>query len=125
MKKIVSIIAAVLVIGAIFFGYKYYENTYKSVNAYAIVPEKVPAKVQTKDDSGKVVTGYHSYNYTFNFVTESGKKKTIEYELSGRKVQPFTPGATVKAEISNTRINKGPNYVNDRDVPSKVMNQLK
>lgn len=125
MKKFVSIIGAILVIGVIFFGYKYYENTYKSVDAYAVVPQKVPARVQTKDSSGKVVTGDHSYNYTFNFITESGNKKTIEYELSGRKVQPFTPGATVKAEISNTRISKGPNYVNEKDIPSKVLNQLK
>jgi uncharacterized protein YxeA len=125
MKRIVSIIALAFVLIVAFMGFRYYQNTYQSVDAYAVVPKQVPAKVQTKDASEKVVTGSHSYNYTFHFVTASGKKQTMEYELSGPKVKPFKPGATVKAEISKSRITKGPNYINQEKIPAKAWNQLK
>lgn len=124
MKRALSIIAIVFVFIAIFLGFRYYQDTYQSSEAYTMIPEKVPPKVQTKDDSGKVIVGSYSYNYKFKFVTKSGKEQTMKYELNGENVKPFKPGAYTKAEISKTRINKGPNYVNKNEVPSKALEKL-
>jgi uncharacterized protein (TIGR01655 family) len=125
MKKILSIIVVAFVMLAIFLGFKYYQDTYQSVEAYTVIPEKVPAKVQTTDDSGKVIVGSYSYKYTFKFVKKSGEKQTMRYELSGENVKPFKPGAYAKADISKNRITKGPNYVNKNDIPKKALEQLK
>ncbi|MEO4706485.1 hypothetical protein ABHW52_02275 [Pediococcus pentosaceus] len=43
MKRALSIIAIVFVFIAIFLGFRYYQDTYQSTEAYTMIPEKVPA----------------------------------------------------------------------------------
>ena len=80
---------------------------------------KFPLK-QATDDDGKAITGEHAYDYKFKFVLKNGEKRTLDYELSGEKVKPFTPNAVIKAEISKKRAIKGPNEISKDKVPNKV-----
>lgn len=108
-----------------YFGFKYYQDTYTTEVAYAIVPEQVPEKVPTKDSAGKVQDGLYSYHYSLQFVTEDGGKvETREYELSSENPEPFTPNAYVTAEVSKNRIVNGPNGVSESDIPEKVLQKL-
>ncbi|AOW73957.1 YxeA family protein [Pediococcus acidilactici] len=115
--RILAILVAAVVI---IFGWKYYEDTYQAKTAYAVVPAEVPVKKQATDDDGKAITGEHAYDYKFKFVLKNGEKRTLDYELSGEKVKPFTPNAVIKAEISKKRVIKGPNEISKDKVPNKV-----
>ncbi|MCE5961215.1 YxeA family protein [Pediococcus pentosaceus] len=124
MKKIIWFIVAIVIIVAALAGWKAYSESYQGRTAYTVVPEKVPAKVATVDDSGKKVTDSYSYKYKFNFVLKNGQKKSMKYELIGTDPKPFTPGQLIKAEISKKRIIEGPNSVNRKDIPQKVRTEL-
>lgn len=47
-----------------YFGYKYYNSTYKIVTTYVLTP----AEVVTKDALGNEVEGSYSYKYSADFV---------------------------------------------------------
>lgn len=115
--KVISVVIAVVVI---FFGWKYYADNYQAHTAYAIVPEKVPAKVKTVDDDGTKVPNSYSYKYNFKFVLTNGETRNIKFELLGSDPKPFVPGSLIKADVSSKRVIKGPNGVNKKDVPEKV-----
>lgn len=115
-RVLAILVAAVVII----FGWKYYQDNYQAETAYAVVPNEVPAKKQATDDSGKKISGVHTYDYKFEFVLKNGEKRTLDYELTGEKVKPFTPNAVVKAEISKKRVIKGPNEISKDKVPNKV-----
>lgn len=120
-RVLAILVAAVVII----FGWKYYQDNYQAETAYAVVPSEVPAKKQATDDNGKKISGVHAYDYKFEFVLKNGEKRTLDYELTGEKVKPFTPNATVKADISKKRVVKGPNEVSKDKVPSNVQKILK
>lgn len=125
MKKIVGVLFVGLLVFGGYKGYKYYQSTYSGISAYAVVPKEIPTKEQTKDDSGNEIPGYSSYNYTFSFIKDNGETQTMSYELHGENPSPFTPGAIVKAKISEKRVIEGPNEVSESDVPTSILEKLK
>lgn len=104
------------------FIWNYYQNTYVTQLAYARVPSSIPKKAQTKDDNQRNIDGWSTYSYDFNFITEDGHRKKMNYELSGSNVQPFKPGTYVYAHISNTRVSYGPYTI--KNIPKKIIDQL-
>lgn len=125
MKKIVGIIVAVLVVIIGISGVRYYNSTYRATEAYAVVPQTIPAKTQTKDDSGKTVAGDSSYHYQLNFVKINGQRQVMSFSVSGSDPTPLQPGSYIKAKISQKRVVSGPNTVSQADVPAKVLQKLK
>lgn len=125
MKKALGIIilAVIVVVGG-FYGMKYYNTTYKDVPAYALVPNQVPTKEQTRDDNGKTVPNSTTYKYNFDFVKANGDHQKMGFTLEGADVQPFTPGSYVKANISEKRVTQGPNEVQKTDVPKNIQTEL-
>lgn len=125
MKKVIGIVIAAVLIGVgVFYGMKYYNDTYKDVPAYALVPAQVPTKEQTRDDNGKTVPNSITYKYNFDFVKANGEHQKMSFILEGADVKPFTPGSYVKADISPKRVTKGPNEVQKTDVPKNVQTEL-
>lgn len=129
MKKVLGIIAVVLVVIIGWVGYKEWASTYKTTEAYALVPA-TPAKTRTVDDQGKKQSDsngnpLYSYKYTFKFVTTDGQTRTLDWEQEGTNPTPLTPGAYVYAKISQKRVNNGPNVVSADKVPSSIKAKLK
>lgn len=125
MKKIIGLITLVLLAFLGFQGYSYWNSTYNGKVAYALVPDKVPQKKVTVDDSGVVQEGLFSYNYNFDFVKEDGSHETMSFELTGENPTPFAPDTVVEAKVSEKRVVEGPNTVSEKNVPKKVLAQLK
>ncbi len=131
MKKIFGLIALVAVGAVGWFGYQYYTNTYVGVEGYAVVPQEVPEKIETKDNQGKAVTdtdGTPLYSYEYNnitFVTKDGKKQQNSFDVTSTNPQPLQPGTYLKAKVSKNRVVEGPNSVNEGDVPQNVKDLLK
>lgn len=124
MKKIIGLLfLALLAVGGI-FGYRYYNETYKSHTAYAVVPTEVPEKIQTVDKNDDEVAGYSSYEYDFKFVDAEGNERQMNYELSGENPTPLEPGSYVTAEISKKRITEGPNHIEKSEIPEKALSKL-
>ncbi|WP_172188002.1 DUF1093 domain-containing protein [Lentilactobacillus kribbianus] len=124
MKKIISLIALLILAVGGYFGWQYYTQTYQGHPAYAVIPNQVPKREATVDDNGKKVADSYSYSYKLHFVRTDGKTETLPYEVMGSDPKPFTPNATVKAEISDKRVVKGPNYVSKDKVPDAVKDKL-
>ena len=119
------IIATLVVVVTVLFSWKYYVDNYQEKTAYAVVPTEVPDKTQVKDIHGKKVVGAFEYKYKFKFVLENGDKKNFEYSLSANNDnKPFTPKSIVKAKVAEKRISEGPNEVDTKDVPKKVLKKL-
>lgn len=125
MKKIIGLLVLALLAVGGFLGYRYYDETYKSHTAYAVVPDEVPEKKQTVDNNGGNVDGMSSYDYHFEFVDADGKTQQLEYELSGKNPTPLEPGSYVTAEVSKKRITEGPNPITAGEIPAKAMAKLK
>lgn len=124
MKKIIQSTLLIIVVIGGFFGYKYYQKTYASHVAYAQVPATIPTKEKAKDNNGKVMDNLFSYNYELTFVDEKGATQTIEYEIANEDPEPLKPNSFIKAEISTTRINKGPTVISEDDLPKTVAEKL-
>ena len=130
MKK-VAMIVLLAVTGFIGYkGYVYYNDTYKATEAYAMVPNEVPEKTETVDDSGKKITesdgsANYTYEYDFNFVKTNGENQTQGFGLTGSNPTPYEPGTYVRAEISNKRVVKGPFVVAEKDIPKEILEKLK
>ncbi|WP_054750192.1 DUF1093 domain-containing protein [Lacticaseibacillus thailandensis] len=130
MKKIIwAVIAVVIIGGAGAVGLSEYLNVYRAQTAYAVVPP-TPRKTITRGSDGKKITDSqgrqeYSYNHTFKWVMVDGQKRTVAFEQSGVHPTPFKPGSYVKAEVSKTRVTKGPFSVGWQKIPAKVRAQLK
>ncbi|MCK8627461.1 YxeA family protein [Fructobacillus cardui] len=129
MKKKVALSAVGLItilfgLGLFYQGVNYYQNTYAAQIAYTKVPDQIPKKVVTKDDSGKVVPNSYSYNYTFTFVLTDGSQRKLDFALSGSTVKAYQPGAYLQANISKTRVVYGPEVVNKNKVPRDLQELL-
>lgn len=124
MKKIIGLIAIVILGVAGYKGYEYYRSTYTGETAYAYIPIEIPQKEQTKDDDGKDIEGWSSYKYQLLFVKENGETQSMNYELHESDPTPFAPGAIVKAKISEKRVLEGPNVVEKDSVPKDILNKL-
>lgn len=125
MKKISLIITGLLAV-ALFIGLgiqvaQYYDNTYAATRSYTKVPLEVPKREKTKDYNGKIVTGSYSYQYHFKFVNGDGEERSIAFELSGDNVEPFKPGEFLEADISKTRVVKGPSSIEKDKIPKTVV----
>lgn len=125
MKKIIALIAVVVLAFIGYQGYKYYSETYASVPAYAVVPETVPEKLETKDNQGKTVDGLYSYNYDLTFVKKDGTTQKMEVEISSENPTPLEPNSYVTADISQKRVVKGPNPIAEKDIPAVALEKLK
>lgn len=123
MKKIIGLIAAVLVVFGLYKGYEYYNVTYKATPAYAKVPAQVPELKDTVDDAGKKIAGSKSYSYKLTVITTDGERRVLDYNIED--ADPLTPNAYVKADISQKRVVKGPEGVQKSDVPTSVLEKLK
>lgn len=130
MKKILVVLLLGVTAFIGFKGYVYYNDTYKATTAYALVPENIPEKTETVDDSGNKITDSdgsvnYTYSYSFTFVKTNGATQMQEFSLSGSKPIPYEPGSYVRAEISNKRVVKGPYSVAEKDVPKEILDKLK
>ena len=123
MGKFIGALAVILLGVGVFFGYQYYNNTYKTTTAYAKIPEIVPEKIKTKDMSGDIVENSYTYEYDVTFVKENGETTKRTFDVSGENPQPLKPGSYIKAEISNERVN-APTEVAAADVPNSIKEQL-
>lgn len=123
MKKILGLLLVVVLVAGGWFGFKYYNDTYKGTDAYAKVTQ-TPTKEPTKDSSGKVQAGLYSYTYELTFVHADGTTQQMGFEVSGKDPQPLTVGKYVKAKISAKRVIEGPNYIDASAVPAKAMAKL-
>ncbi len=123
MGKIVSLIGIILLVVVGYFGYQYYNDTYKTVTAYALTPAEIPVKVVTKDVHRNGVEGSYSYKYSVDFVKENGERQKMNFEVSGKDPQPFEAKSYIKAEISNRRVNS-PVQISPNNVPNKVKELL-
>lgn len=126
MKKIVGLIVLILIGAGGFFGYRYYQDTYQGVTAYAKVPTQVPEKVEHQSES-KVgdASSWYSYDYKLTFVKEDGSTKQDSYQASGDNPKPLEPGAYIKVKMSKKRILEGPAVVSESDIPENVLAKLK
>ncbi|WP_225047903.1 DUF1093 domain-containing protein [Lacticaseibacillus kribbianus] len=124
MKKVLAIIGLVIVLAGGWFGYKYYASTYAGATGYTKVTT-TPKRHQTTDSSGKTISGYYSYDYSFTWALKDGTTKTVDFELSSKNPQPYVVGKYLKAEISDKRVIKGPSYVDVKDIPAKALEQIK
>lgn len=125
MKKIIGLVAIVLVGFLGFSGYKYWNETYNGKVSYALVPTEIPEKQETVDASGVVQEGLFSYKYSFDFVNEDGSHQPMTFELTGENPEPFAPNTIVRAKVSQKRVTEGPNHVEENTVPKKVLDILK
>ncbi|MTD38630.1 YxeA family protein [Erwinia sp. CPCC 100877] len=125
MKKIIGLFLLVLLVVGGYFGYSYWNDTYRGVVAYAVVPNEVPEKKQMRDQDGKVQSGLYSYDYTLTFIKENGESQTMEVSITDSNPVPLVSNSYVKAKISKKRVIEGPNQVNKSDIPEKVVNKLK
>lgn len=128
MKKVFGILGVVILLAVAWVGFNEWNTTYRTSEAYAVVPA-TPDKVETKDQSGKKITDsngvqMYSYNYTFDFVTKDGKHRTLSWEQSGANPTPLAPGSYVYGEVSQKRVNKGPNPISADKVPANIKAQL-
>ncbi|MEG0256548.1 DUF1093 domain-containing protein [Vagococcus sp.] len=130
MKKIIPIIFLAVAIFIGVKGYLYYSDTYKATPAYTVVPDKVPEKEIAKDMSGKKITdsdgtANYTYDYSFDFIKENGKRQTQDYAMTSDNPTPYEPGTYLMAEISNKRVVKGPYAVEESKIPKEILEQLK
>lgn len=104
---------------------KYYNDTYKGSMYYSVVPNEVPEKTQTVDNNGKEVSGSYSYRYTITWYDAEGNELVHEVEISDANPEPLTPGKYISAEISKKRIVKGPNYIEEGEIPQNALAKIK
>ncbi|MGX4763871.1 hypothetical protein [Holzapfeliella sp. JNUCC 72] len=130
MKKIIGIIVLVAIVLVGGFSFKYYSDTYKSQDAYAIV-KQAPTVEAEKDSNGQLVADsnnkqIYSYNYKETFVFENGTKQDTEFSVRSinKDNVPYAVGQYVKGELSKTRVNNT-TLVEKSQVPQSVVNQLK
>lgn len=105
-------------------GCSYYKDTYVGETYYAVVPQEVPQKEETKDNQGKVVPNTYTYSYDLTWADAKGNTLKFEAEVSGENPEPLTPGRFIRAEISKKRIVKGPNYVNKEEIPENALKKI-
>lgn len=127
MKKILGGIAVLVVVVVGFMGYRYWSATYQTTTAYAKVTT-VTKKKATENGKDYKVNGqqYYYYDYTFTWVTKNGDTRDLGYETKQAPdgPMPLTPGQYVTAEISHTRVVKGPTAISAGSVPSSVKEKL-
>ncbi|GMA69207.1 membrane protein [Leuconostoc litchii] len=126
-KKSIIFVAFIVILLLIIFVQvmRYYHATYVAEVAYAKVPAKTPKKQKTKNSNNEIISGSYSYIYRFNFVTKSGKQRTLDYELSGKNIVSLKNSSFVQANISEKRIVKGPIVISKAKIPNKILNILK
>ncbi|ALS02104.1 hypothetical protein ATZ33_12140 [Enterococcus silesiacus] len=129
MKKIVSILALVI-LGLLFYkGFDYYQSTYVGIETYALVPETVPTKIETKDDSGELVKNsqdkqLYSYDYSLNGVTKKGEKRSLKLSITDLEPQPLIPNSFIKVTASKKRVLDEPVQVSENELPDGIKNSL-
>lgn len=123
MSKILGLISIILLGMVSYFGFNYYNDTYKTSTAYAITPLEIPVKEPTKDDKGTEIGDSYSYNYTVTFVKANGDKQKLDFEIAGKDPKSFEPGTYIKAEISKKRVN-APTQITENEVPSDVKAEI-
>ena len=128
MKKILGIVAVLIVIAGGWFGYKYWHETYQSQTAYAKVGEAVKKNSKTSDGKNYKVNGkqYYYYEYEFDFVLKDGTTRHLGFDSAeSANPTPLAPGSYVTAEISQKCVVKGPNPISLGNIPSAVQAKLK
>ncbi|MFD1431817.1 DUF1093 domain-containing protein [Lacticaseibacillus yichunensis] len=128
MKKIAGLIAVILIAALGFVGYRYWDTTYHSHDAYAVVTEGVKEKSKTAKGTDYKVNGkqYYMIKYTFDFYDASGNKTTLSYDgPESADPTPLTPGTYVRAKISQKRVTNGPWTISEGDVPAKALSAIK
>lgn len=120
-KVLVTFILSLSIVATL-SGCSYYKDTYKGVDAWAKVPDKVPAKKQTVDENTKkIVSGNYTYKYNLHFYVKDGNLVTTGYSVSGGNPSPLKRNSYVYVKASKKRVINGPNYVNKSDVPDKAL----
>lgn len=120
MKKIVGISAVVILLVSGYMGFNYWNDAYNGKTAYALIPEEIPEKEQTKNMNGNIQQGFCTYNYELRFAKENGEVKTMKYSISGTPPEPLTSNSYVKAKISKKRVTSGPSAISEADIPSSL-----
>lgn len=128
MKKVFSILGVVILVAVAWIGFNEWNTTYRTTEAYAVVPA-TPEKTPTTDKQGKKVTDsngnqLYSYDYTFDFVTTKGDHRSLSWEQSGENPTPLAPGSYVYAKVSQKRVNNGPDPIAADKVPANIKSQL-
>lgn len=129
MKKIIGIIMLVVIVLFAIFAYNYYQDTYKSQNAYAVVKQE-PTVEAEKDSKGQLVADsnnkqIYSYDYKVTFVFENGTTQDTDFSVKSTNKDniPYAVGQYVKGELSKTRVNNT-TLVEKSQIPQSVVNKL-
>ncbi|WP_125767834.1 YxeA family protein [Lapidilactobacillus wuchangensis] len=124
MKKILAILAVLMVSLIGYCGFKYYQQTYLGTEAYAIVPAQVPSKEAAKDLAGQPESDRYAYHYKIQVVTKNGQKMTRTFDISGRNPQPLPANSFIKLTASTLRVVVGPQTISENEVPVNVLAKL-
>ncbi|MCH4057203.1 YxeA family protein [Lapidilactobacillus gannanensis] len=124
MKKILAVIAVLVVSLIGYCGFKYYQQTYLGTEAYAIVPAQVPVKEIAKNLAGEPESNHYAYHYKIAVVTKSGQKMIRTFEISGRHPQPLPANSFIKLKASTLRVVVGPQTISENEVPVNVLPKL-
>lgn len=127
MKKVLAVIAAVLVVVIGIWGYNYWRTTYQTETAYAKVTS-VTKKKAVENGKDYKVNGqqYYYYDYDLSWVTTAGDTRQLGYETKQAPdgPMPFAPGQYVTGKISQKRVVEGPSLVEVSQVPAGVKGKL-
>ncbi len=125
MKKVIGLIILVLLGFVGYKAYTYYHSTYVGEVAYAHVPKKIPEKIEheTKSAIGDQ-SPWYSYDYKLTFVKEDGTTEVKEVSISHDNPKPLVPNSYVKATISEKRVLKGPNRIDEQSIPKGIYQKL-
>ncbi|QBO36587.1 DUF1093 domain-containing protein [Periweissella cryptocerci] len=127
MKKMITIIIALVVIIGIFIGINkaasYKHDRYDGQPVYFTAPA-APKQTVMRDDNGKVILdskGKKSPIYSYKHVktyTKTGQTKYIEFDWEGST--PMQQDAPYTASASKTIVVKGPNTIAADKIPANI-----
>ncbi len=123
-KKILIVIAVLLVIAGAFWAKGYYNDRYVALEYYYTqIPED-----EVNEDSWLVdadgVKQAKGKEYDLIGYNENGEAKEVYFMKSGSAADYYAPGTYIKVSASKT-ITVGVEVVNEANVPQEALNQIR
>lgn len=123
-KKIIIIIAIVLVIVGVFWAKGYYNDRYVASDSfYTQIPQdEVNADSWLVDSDGVKQEKGKEYNlFGYN---ENGEQREVYFKIKGSAENYYVPGTYIKVNTSKTTV-LGQETVDEQAVPQKALEQIK
>ena len=123
-KKIIIIIAIVLVIAGVFWAKGYYNDRYVASDSfYTQIPQdEVNEDSWLVDSDGMKQEKGKEYNlFGYN---ENGEQREVYFKIEGSAENYYAPGTYIKVNTSKTTV-LGQENVDEQAVPQKALEQIK